>query len=99
MQANCADGTGQTRTVVIERNGERSEQVLTSCGTTQVSFDTGEIMAGLRESGQLTEERLAEIETKLEEAKVKLAEFDFEEGFDFDFDFDEDTSQTETGED
>ncbi|MEO9970443.1 MAG: M56 family metallopeptidase [Hyphomonadaceae bacterium] len=98
---DCADGEGQTRTVVIERDGERSEQVFSSCGTTHVSFDTGEIMAGLRESGQLTEERLAEIETKLEEAKVKLAELDFDGDFDFDFDFDfdEDSSQTETGED
>ena len=98
---DCADGAAQTRTVVIERNGERSEQVFTSCGTTHVSFDTDEIMDRLRESGQLTEERLAEVETKLAEAKTKLDALDFDGDFDFDFDFDFDDvgSQTETGED
>lgn len=87
--AECAEGTRQTRTVVIESDGERNERVFSSCGGPTVQFDAQEIMERLRTDGRLTEERLAEIEIKLAKAQARLAEMKFDEDFDFDFDFDD----------
>lgn len=99
-EGECSEGQRVTSTVVIERDGEREEQTVTSCGGLasefDVDFDVDEIMTELRASGQLSEEKLAEIEVKLAEAREKLAGTQVElEAMDFDFDVDVDVTVEE----
>lgn len=92
---DCPEGRRKTRTVVIDRDGEREESVMTVCGPGSVDIDTDAIMQDLRASGRLTEERLAEVEVKLAEAKAKLATLDISGAMEMEFDVDIDDDGTE----
>lgn len=71
---DCGDGQ-QVRTVIIQRDdeaGTEEKTVNVECGAAHI--DSEAIIADLRARGDLSEERLLEVEKRLEEAKAKLAE-------------------------
>lgn len=82
-----------TRTVIINRDdeaGHEEKSITTNCGTP--SIDTSNIIADLRARGDISEERLAEIKAKLEEAEARVEATKSELGkmqFKFDIDTDE----------
>ena len=91
--SECSGGKTVTSTVVIERDGQREEKTVSTCGgqvpALNVDIDVDEVMAKLRESGQLTEERLAEVEVRLTAVSERLARTQDElDAIDFDVDVD-----------
>ena len=70
---DCDEGS-HTRTVIVNRDdatGDEEKTVTINCSAG--TFDTASIMADLRARDDLSEEKLAEIEAKLEVAKENLA--------------------------
>jgi len=90
----CEDGSS-VRTVIVQKDdatGSEEKNVTVKCGS--ASFDTDAIMADLEARGDISEERLAEIRGKLEEARERLNTTHGELGK-MRFEFELDTDKTE----
>ena len=91
----CGSGQQQTRTVIVDRNGQRENHVVSVCGEGVAHIDADQIMADLRADGRLSEEKLAEVEVKLAEAMKKLEGITFTSDTEVDVDIDIDEDETE----
>lgn len=84
----CDDGVTQRRVFVVQGDDDEQEHrtVSVSCGYAfgdlDIDIDTDNILEELRERGELSEERLAEIEERLRDVNIKVKRLRVEQGED-----------------